>query len=97
MNIGFIISAIAHVPYEISKWLEPTMMILMAVIGIAMTVCILMQKGTNDNIGTLGGSDTDAYTEKNKAKSKESVLRKLTVVFGVLLVVLSIVFFIIKQ
>ncbi len=97
MNIGYILGAIAVVPYEISQWLEPLLMILMAVMGIAAVVCILMQKGTNDNIGSLGGKETDSYANQNQARSKESVLKKLTVVFGVLVMVLSIVYFIIKQ
>ena len=91
------LGAIAKVDYEISRWLEPLLMILMAVMGIGAVICILMQKGTNDNIGSLGGSETDTYAGKNKSKSKESILRKLTVVFGVLVMVLSVVFFLIKQ
>ncbi len=97
MNIGYILGAIAVVPYEISQWLEPLLMILMALMGIGAIICILMQKGTNDNIGSLGGSETDTYAGKNKSKSKESVLRKLTVVFGVLVMILSVVYFIVKQ
>lgn len=97
MNISYIMGAIANVPYEISVWLEPTLMILMALIGIALVVCILMQKGTQNNIGALGGSETDTYAGKNKSKSKDSILRKLTVVFGVLIMIISIVFFIIRQ
>lgn len=91
------LGAIAKVDYEISRWLEPLLMILMAVMGIGAVICILMQKGTNDNIGSLGGSETDTYAGKNKSRSKESILRKLTVVFGVLVMVLSVVFFLIKQ
>ena len=99
MNIDYIymLGAIAKVDYEISRWLEPLLMILMAVMGIGAVIRILMQKGTNDNIGSLGGSETDTYAGKNKSRSKESILRKLTVVFGVLVMVLSVVFFLIKQ
>ena len=97
MNIGYILGAIAVVPYEISQWLEPLLMILMALMGIGAIICILMQKGTNDNIGSLGGSETDTYAGKNKSKSKESVLRKRTVVFGVLVMILSVVHFIVKK
>lgn len=97
MNIAYVLGAIASVPYEVSQWLEPLLMILMAVIGIVSVVLILMQKGTNDNIGTLGGSETDTYAGKNKARSKESVLKKLTAVCFVLMMVLAVVFFIIKR
>ncbi len=97
MNIGYILGAIATVPYEVSQWLEPLLMILMAVIGICGVVFILMQKGTNDNIGTIGGSETDTYAGKNKSRSRESVLKKLTAVCFVLMMVLAVVFFLIKR
>ncbi len=97
MNIGYILGAIATVPYEVSQWLEPLLMILMAVIGICGVVLILMQKGTNDNIGTIGGSETDTYAGKNKSRSRESVLKKLTTVCFVLMMVLAVVFFLIKR
>ncbi len=97
MNIGYILGAIATVPYEVSQWLEPLLMILMAVIGICGVVLILMQKGTNDNIGTIGGSETDTYAGKNKSRSRESVLKKLTAVCFVLMMILAVVFFLIKR
>lgn len=97
MNISYILGAIATVPYEVSQWLEPLLMILMAVIGICGVVLILMQKGTNDNIGTIGGSETDTYAGKNKSRSRESVLKKLTTVCFVLMMILAVVFFLIKR
>ncbi len=97
MNIGYILGAIANVPYEVSQWLEPLLMILMVVVGVLGVVFILMQKGTNDNIGSLAGSETDTYAGKNKSRSRESVLKKLTVVCFVLIMVLAVVFFIIKR
>ena len=67
--------------------------------GVAAIVCILMQKGTNDNIGSLGGSEreTDTYAGKNKGRNRDSILKKLTIVFLVLLMVISIVYFIVLQ
>ncbi len=98
MNIVYTLGAIANVPYEVSQWLEPLLMILMAVIGICGIVFVLMQKGTNDNIGSLGGDEkTDTYADKNKSRSRESVLKKLTAVCFVLMLVLAVVFFIVKR
>ncbi len=99
MNLVYITAAIATIPNEISRWLEPLLMFVMALVGVAAIVCILMQKGTNDNIGSLGGSEreTDTYAGKNKSRSRESILKKLTIVFLVLLLVISVVYFIILQ
>ena len=68
--------------------------------GVAAIVCILMQKGTNDNIGSLGGSEreTDTYAGKEQGgRNRDSILKKLTIVFLVLLMVISIVYFIVLQ
>ena len=47
--------------------------------------------------GTIGGSETDTYAGKNKSRSRESVLKKLTAVCFVLMMVLAVVFFLIKR
>ena len=99
MNFTYITAAIALIPNEVSRWLEPLLMIVMALMGVATIVCILMQKDTNDNIGSLGGSEreTDTYAGKNKGRNRDSILKKLTIVFLVLLMVISIVYFIVLQ
>ena len=99
MNFTYITAAIALIPNEVSRWLEPLLMIVMALMGVAAIVCILMQKGTNDNIGSLGGSEreTDTYAGKNKGRNRDSILTKLTIVFRVLLMVISIDYFIVLQ
>ena len=77
------------------NWLKPLLMVLCLLLGIAEVVVIMMQKPQNENIGVLGGQETDSYSKKNKAKSRESILKKLTITFAVLLVVFAIFFFVI--
>ncbi|MDE6474506.1 MAG: preprotein translocase subunit SecG [Clostridia bacterium] len=79
---------------NITSWLRPLIMALCLVLGIAEVVVVMMQKPQNENIGVLGGQEMDSYSKKNKAKSKESILKKLTVAFAVILAVLAIFFFI---
>ncbi len=81
-------------PEYVYKWLRPVLMLLMLLIGIATIVVIMMQKPQNDNIGVLGGQEMDSYSRQNKAKSKESILKKLTITGAVLMAVLAIFFFI---
>ncbi|MDE6275246.1 MAG: preprotein translocase subunit SecG [Clostridia bacterium] len=76
------------------KWLQPLILALCLVLGIAEIVIIMMQKPQNENIGVLGGQEMDSYSKKNKSKSKDSILKKLTITFAVLLGVLAIFFFI---
>ena len=79
---------------NITSWLRPLILALCLVLGIAEVVVIMMQKPQNENIGVLGGQEMDSYSKKNKARSKESILKKLTVAFAVVLAVLAIFFFI---
>ena len=93
MNMMMMLSA-ALIPAEVTDWLRPMLQIIMALVGIAAIVIIMMQKGTNDNIGAIGGAETDSYAGKNKSRSKDSILRILTIVMGALFLVISIIFFI---
>ena len=79
---------------NITSWLRPLILALCLVLGIAEVVVVMMQKPQNENIGVLGGQEMDSYSKKNKARSKESILKKLTVTFAVVLAVLAIFFFI---
>lgn len=80
--------------YEVYRWLRPLLMMLMLLTGIATIVVIMMQKPQNDNIGVIGGQEADSYSKKNKSKSKESILKKLTITGAVLMAFFAIFFFI---
>lgn len=77
------------------KILEPTLIFIMVAFAIATIVVILMQKGTSDNIGAIGG-ESESYMGKNKGLNKDRTLKILTIVFGALLVITSIIFFILQ-
>lgn len=93
MDLVFLLGA-SIFPEYIYKWLRPVLMLLMLLVGIATIVVIMMQKPQNDNIGVLGGQEMDSYSRQNKAKSRESILKKLTITGAVLMAVLAIFFFI---
>ena len=46
------------------------------------------------NIGTIAGEDTQTYAGKNKGRSKESILRIITISIAVAMAILAIFFFI---
>lgn len=98
MNFLYMLSAeAALVPAEVRAWLMPTLAIVSVLVGIALVVVILMQSGTNDNIGVINGGESDTYANKNKGKTREGLLRRLTIIFGVAMVVLSIIYFVIQK
>lgn len=93
MNLTMLLGEAIFQP-NITSWLRPLILALCLVLGIAEIVIIMMQKPQNENIGVIGGQEMDSYSKKNKAKSKESILKKLTVAFAVVLAVLALFFFI---
>lgn len=73
--------------------LKTILTILFAVDCVAMTVVILMQQGKGKGLGALAGSmpTTDTYWGKNKGRSKEETLKKITRVLAVAFFVLAVV------
>lgn len=73
--------------------IQNILVILMVLLSIAVIVVVLMQKGTSDNIGVIGG-ETDSYMGKNKGPNKERTLKIVTAILGAIIVVLAIVYFV---
>ena len=69
--------------------LKTILTIALVIICIALTVLILMQEGKSAGLGAIAGA-SDTYWSKNKGKSKESVMKKITVVLGILYFVLAL-------
>ncbi|MGL5260406.1 MAG: preprotein translocase subunit SecG [Lachnospiraceae bacterium] len=58
------------------------------VICIALTVLVLAQEGKSAGLGTIGGA-AESFWTKNKARSMEGKMVKITKVLAVLFVVLA--------
>ncbi len=70
--------------------LKTILTVVLVLICIALTVIILMQEGKSAGLGALAGS-SDSYWSKNKGRSMEGVLVKVTKVLVVLFIVISCV------
>lgn len=64
--------------------------ILFILVCIAMTVLVLMQEGKSAGLGAISGA-AETYWGKNKGRSMEGMLVKLTKICAVLFMVLAIV------
>ncbi len=64
--------------------------ILYIVVCIAIIVVVLMQEGKSSGLGAVSGA-ADTYWSKNKGRSTEGNLVKLTSILGALFIVLSLV------
>ena len=70
--------------------LKTVLMVVFISISIAITVVILMQEGKQAGLGAISGS-SDTYWSKNKGRSLEGLLVKLTRVAVILFVLLAAV------
>lgn len=60
------------------------------VVCVLLVIVVLMQEGKNSGLGALSGSN-DTYWTRNKGRSAEGILVKITRVAAALFVVLSLV------
>ena len=68
--------------------LKTVLIVVLILISIALTVIVLMQEGKQQGLGSIGGM-ADTYWGKNKGRSMEGMLVKLTTVLVVLFLVIS--------
>ena len=62
------------------------------VIALLLTIIVLFQKGKDPrSAGSVLGGSNETFFSKNKSNTREGVLEKLTAVFAVLFIALSLV------
>ena len=81
----------------VSAWYAPVkiaLLILIVLLSIVMVLIVLLQPGNSEGLGSISGG-AETFFGKNKAKTLEGRLKKLTIIVAVALVVLCIVYAII--
>lgn len=71
--------------------MKTALVVVLIVISVILAIIIMMQEGKDSGLtSTLSGGGSDTYWSRNKGKSKESVLRKVTAVLGVIYMLLAL-------
>lgn len=78
MEERFIMSAL--------RWI---LTIILIIDAIALTIVVLMQEGRSQGLGAIAGA-AETYWGKNKGRSMEGMLEKVTIVLVVLFFVISL-------
>ncbi len=65
--------------------------IVFIIVSILLVVVVLMQEGKQAGLGSIGGGAAETYWGKNKGRSMEGFLVKLTKVLAVLFLLLAAV------
>ncbi|MDE7463472.1 MAG: preprotein translocase subunit SecG [Clostridiales bacterium] len=66
---------------------------LMVLIGLALIVIIMFQPSSSSGMGALTGQ-RDTFYSKDKSRSLESIMKRLTIILGIIEGVLAIAFFV---
>lgn len=69
---------------------------LQIIVSVVMIIVILMQPGKTDGFTSMIGGTSDTFYAKNKSRTSEEMLRKLTIVCAVLFVAVTIAINLIK-
>ena len=64
--------------------------VIFIIVCIALTVLVLMQEGKSAGLGSISGA-AETYWGKNKGRSMEGMLVKITKVFAVLFMLLAVI------
>ncbi|WP_243113982.1 preprotein translocase subunit SecG [Butyrivibrio sp. XB500-5] len=64
--------------------------IIFILVCLALVVLVLAQEGKNQGLGAIQGTVENTYWGKNRGRSREGILKTITVVLSVLFIVLSI-------
>lgn len=70
--------------------LRTVLTILLILVSIVFTAIVLMQEGKSAGLGSISGA-AETYWGKNKGRSMEGTLVKLTRVLGIAFIVLALV------
>ena len=81
--------------YNLYFGLSVTMIILMCAAALAAIILVLLQPANSSGIDALGGS-SETFFGKNKGKSMEAKMKKLTWICLAVLVLFSIIFYILQ-
>lgn len=65
--------------------------VIFILVCLALVVLVLLQEGKNQGLGAIQGTVENTYWGKNKGRSREGVLKTITIVLSFAFIVISIV------
>nr|WP_253289417.1 preprotein translocase subunit SecG [Clostridium sp. MSJ-8] len=81
-----------HKVYSGGVLVRTALLIVDVIIGLVVIVSILLQPSKSDALsGLIQGSNNESFYSKNKSRTKEVMLERLTVVSSILFVIVTLV------
>ncbi|MBQ8923377.1 MAG: preprotein translocase subunit SecG [Lachnospiraceae bacterium] len=71
--------------------MKTALIIIFLIITVILSIIVMMQEGKSGGLtSSISGGGADTYWSKNKGKSKDAILRKITVVLGILYMLIAL-------
>lgn len=71
--------------------MKTALVIVLLIISVILAIVIMMQEGKEGGLASSISGTSETYWSKNKGKSKEAVLRKLTAFLGLVYIVIALI------
>lgn len=71
--------------------MKTVLVIIYAIVAIILTIVTLMQTSDDEGASSTITGGTGSFYEKNKGRTAEGKLKKLTIILGIIFVILAII------
>ncbi len=69
--------------------MKTALIIALLIISVLLSIVVMMQEGKGGGLSAVSGSG-ESYWNKNKGKSKDAILTKITIVLGIAFMVVAL-------
>jgi len=71
--------------------MKTLLIIIYAIVAVVLTILTLAQTKEDSGVsGTIVGGSSDSFYDKNKGRTKEGKMKRLTIILGVAFIILAI-------
>ena len=92
--LNFLVAALSG---EARSLIADILTVIMAVLSLAIIVVVMMQESETGGVSAISGGSNDSFYGKNKKRSKAQILKIVTLAIGLLMLIISVVFFCVKD
>lgn len=95
MNLTNIVNLLSVVnTSDIIETLRIIFIAILAVCALALIILVLLQPAASEGMGALTGQSYDSFYSKNKVRTPEGIMKRLTIVLCVVVLLVAIAYFI---
>ncbi len=94
MNLLALMNLISATTRDVMGVVRIVCIALLALGAIAIIILVLLQPSASEGMGAISGQSYDSFYSKNKVRTPEGIMKRVTIVISIFMVVVAIAFFI---